>query len=86
MHVDFLAIQRPSSRLTLEPQGLSLCLFTVWNFDQISASIIEEHGSTANVARIIQSRPDNDVGFQVKVLTAFQVVPLSLASGHARAS
>ena len=35
----------------------------------------------ANIAHIRQSGPDSAVGFQVKVLKPFQVVPSSLGSG-----
>ena len=35
----------------------------------------------ANLAYIRRSRPDSDLGFQVKVLIAFLVVPSSLGSG-----
>ena len=37
----------------------------------------------ANVAPTLQSRPDSGLGFEVKVLTTFQVVPFSLGSGIA---
>jgi len=35
----------------------------------------------ANMARKRQSRPDFGLGFQVKVLKTFEVVPSSLGSG-----
>ena len=35
----------------------------------------------ANMAHIRQSRPDSGLGFQVKILTPFHVVPSSLGSG-----
>ena len=35
----------------------------------------------ANKAHIRQSRPDSDLGFHARVLTAFQVTPASLESG-----
>ena len=35
----------------------------------------------ANMAHIRQSRPDSNLGFQVRVLTIFLVVPFSLGSG-----
>ena len=33
------------------------------------------------MARVRRSRPDSDIGFQVKALIAFLVVPSSLGSG-----
>jgi hypothetical protein len=36
----------------------------------------------ANLAHIRQSRPDSGLGFQVKVLQTFQVVPSSLGRVH----
>jgi len=35
----------------------------------------------ANMAHVRQSRPDSGLGFQVKVLKPFKVVPFSLGSG-----
>jgi hypothetical protein len=38
----------------------------------------------ANMARIRQSQPDTDLGYQVRVLNPFPDVPSSLGSGHQR--
>ena len=46
-----------------------------------SVTPISTHRCQANMAQIRQTRPDSGLGFQVKVLKTFEVVPPSLGSG-----
>ena len=56
----------------------------------VADSVLIPHGSTrsgdvlssANMAHVRQSRPDPGLGFQVKVVSTFEVVPSSLGSGR----
>ena len=43
--------------------------------------VVLHHMDGANTAHVRQSRPDSGLGFQVKVLTTFYLVPTSLGSG-----
>ena len=42
----------------------------------------EQARCLANMAHIRQSKPDSGLGYQVKLLILFQVVPSSLESGY----
>ena len=69
------------SEVTLYRAALSPCTAHPHFYGTKFKALIGPCRCRVNVAQVRQSRPDYGLGFQVKVLSTFQVVPSSLCSG-----